>query len=155
MIDGMVALLKKEGEDDERQKEWCEGELDKAAGEQSAASEALSAQNSAISELKDQVSSLGADIDTLSTEIKALDGSVAEATLSRKKENAEYTQAMTMNEAANQLIEKAKQRLYKFYNPVLYKEPAKKELTMEEKIYADHGHSDWNEEEAASAFVQV
>jgi len=152
MIDDMVALLKKEGDDDAQQKGWCEGELAKASDDQKAAGEALSAANAAISELKDQVTALGSDISTLELEITALDGSVAEATASRKKENAEYTETMTMNEAASQLIEKAKQRLYKFYNPVLYKEPAKKELTMEEKIYADHGHSEWNE---APAFVQV
>merc|ERR1719487_869125 len=153
MIDEMVVLLKKEGEDDARQKSWCEGELSKAADEEKAAGEALNAQNAAISELKDQVASLTSDISILSTEITALDGSVAEATLSRKKENAEYTQMMTMNEAATQLIEKAKNRLNKFYNPVLYKAPPKKELTAEEKIYADHGHAEWNEE--APALVQV
>merc|ERR1719235_1794004 len=41
---------------------------------------------------------------------------------------------MHLNEAAMQLIEKAKNRLQKFYNPTLYKAPPKTEDTMEEKI---------------------
>jgi len=41
---------------------------------------------------------------------------------------------MTENNAAKQLIEKAKNRLNKFYNPALYKAPKKRELTDEEKI---------------------
>merc|ERR1719160_449079 len=41
---------------------------------------------------------------------------------------------MQLNEAAMQLIEKAKNRLQKFYNPTLYKAPPKTENTMEEKI---------------------
>merc|ERR1719265_3089064 len=39
-----------------------------------------------------------------------------------------------MNEAAMGLVEKAKNRMQKFYNPTLYKAPPKTEDTMEEKI---------------------
>merc|ERR1719335_627568 len=42
-----------------------------------------------------------------------------------------------MNEAAMGLVEKAKNRMQKFYNPTLYKAPPKKEMTMEEKIMAN------------------
>merc|ERR1719335_1278582 len=41
---------------------------------------------------------------------------------------------MQMSEAAMGLVEKAKNRLQKFYNPTLYKAPPKKEMSMEEKI---------------------
>merc|ERR1719324_1194729 len=39
-----------------------------------------------------------------------------------------------MSEAAMGLVEKAKNRMQKFYNPTLYKAPPKKEMSMEEKI---------------------
>merc|ERR1719379_3336600 len=42
-----------------------------------------------------------------------------------------------MNEAAMGLVEKAKNRMQKFYNPTLYKAPPKKEMSMEEKIMAN------------------
>ena len=35
--------------------------------------------------------------------------------------------------------EKAKNRLQKFYNPALYKEPKKKELSMEDAVYSRLG----------------
>merc|ERR1719183_3303821 len=53
-----------------------------------------------------------------------------------------------MNEAAMGLVEKAKNRMQKFYNPTLYKAPPKTEMTMEEKIITAgtfaqvHMHSD-------------
>merc|ERR1719231_1304931 len=48
-----------------------------------------------------------------------------------------------MNEVAMGLVEKAKNRMQKFYNPTLYKPPPKTEMTMEEKTIA------------AGTFVQV
>merc|ERR1719399_716663 len=71
--------------------------------------------------------------------IAALDQSVLQATAQRKKENVEYTELMASNTAAKQLIEFAKNRLNKFYNPKLYKAPPKRELTEEEKMYVAQG----------------
>merc|ERR550514_1283058 len=153
MIDGMITLLKKEGDDDLKQKEWCEGELSKAAADEASTTEEQSNGAAMISELKDQIANVADEISTLSLEIQALDASVATASLDRKSENKQYTEAMALNEAASQLIEKAKQRLFKFYNPVMYVAPPKKELSMEDKIYRDHGHSEWTEESAG--LVQV
>merc|ERR1719399_2345055 len=71
--------------------------------------------------------------------IAALDQSVLEATAQRKKENVEYTELMASNTAAKQLIEFAKNRLNKFYNPKLYKAPPKRELTEEQRITLNMG----------------
>merc|ERR1719161_3232009 len=46
---------------------------------------------------------------------------------------------MASNTAAKELIEFAKNRLNKFYNPKLYKPPPKRELSEEEKIYTSMG----------------
>ena len=54
----------------------------------------------------------------------------------------DFLQFQTENNAALQLIEKAKNRLYKFYRPNLHKEAPKQELTDEEKILAASGRSD-------------
>merc|ERR1719506_996824 len=97
-----------------------------------------------MSELSDQIASLTDQAKALENEIVALDASVAQATLQRKQENAEFTETASLNEAAVQLLEKAKQKLYKFYKPELYKEPPKNELSMEESIYAKAGRSEWN-----------
>merc|ERR1719446_307368 len=52
----------------------------------------------------------------------------------RKEEHADFLESQQLNEAAVQLVGKAKNRLQKFYNPTLYKAPPKTENTMEEKI---------------------
>merc|ERR550537_1927121 len=99
----------------------------------------MTQKEAAMAELKDQIATLADEAAELNTEIQALDASVAMASVQRKKENAEFTEMMTLNEAATQLIEKAKNRLNKFYNPVNYVAPPKKELSMEDKIYTAAG----------------
>merc|ERR1719235_1980951 len=84
--------------------------------------------------MTDAVSELTDEIATLEQDIKDLDKAVAQATEQRKEEHADFNEMQQLNEAAMQLIEKAKNRLQKFYNPTLYKAPPKKEDTMEEKI---------------------
>merc|ERR1719359_285331 len=80
--------------------------------------------------------SLAEEIATLQSEVKALDKAVAEATEQRKEEHGEYLTLQQENSAAVQLIEKAKNRLFKFYRPNLHKEAPAKELTDEEKLLA-------------------
>merc|ERR1719146_572659 len=82
------------------------------------------------------------EIAALQKDIKALDKAVAEATEQRKEEHADFLQFQTENNAALQLIDKAKNRLFKFYRPTVYKEQAKQELMDEEKILAASGRSD-------------
>merc|ERR1719236_415374 len=88
----------------------------------------------AVSEMSDEIESLAESIATLEQDIKDLDKAVAQATEQRKEEHEDYLEMMQLNEAAVGLVEKAKNRLQKFYNPTLYKAPPKKEDTMEEKI---------------------
>ena len=51
-----------------------------------------------------------------------------------------------------QLIKKAQNRLYKFYNPVLYKAPPKRELTEEEAIAKSAG---FGAPPASASFVEA
>merc|ERR1719174_3020912 len=134
MIDDMVVLLGKQQADDETQKGYCETEFETAADEEAAAKTKLSETDAKLSELTDTIGTLMEEISTLETGIAALDKSTADATEQRKEEHAAYVAQMQMNEAAMGLVEKAKNRLQKFYNPTLYKAPPKKEMSMEEKI---------------------
>merc|ERR1719321_2330411 len=140
MIDNMVKILGDEQGEDDKHKEFCNTEIDKAAGEEAT-----------ITEVSDAIATISSDVAALTEQIKELDKSVATATESRKAEHAEYTETQALNEAANALVEKAKQRLYKFYNPNLYVAPAKKELSMEDSLYVKAGR----EEFASPALVQI
>merc|ERR1719161_1097735 len=82
------------------------------------------------------------DIATLTATIKALDASVATATAQRKDENEEYKNLIASDSAAKELLEIAKNRLNQFYNPSLYKPPAKTELSAESRIVSNMGNPD-------------
>merc|ERR1719388_257661 len=104
--------------------------------------EAISASEAAIEEMTDESATLADEIKRLGKEVKDLDKAVAEATEQRKEEHGEFITFQTENNAALQLIEKAKNKLFKFYRPNQYKEAPVKELTEEEKILAASGRSD-------------
>merc|ERR1719301_85557 len=141
-IDGMVKVLGKEQTDDDTQKDFCDKDLAKSEAEKASTEEAIANSKAAIEEAKDASAATAAEIADLQAEVKALDKAVADATEQRKEEHGDFLQYQTEMNAAMQLIEKAKNRLFKFYRPELHKEAPKKELTDEEKILAASGRSD-------------
>merc|ERR1719454_2478659 len=64
---------------------------------------------------------------------------VVEATEQRKQENEDYTELMAQDSAAKDVINFAKNRLNKFYNPKLSKAPPKRELSEEDRITVNMG----------------
>merc|ERR1712232_286590 len=91
------------------------------------------------------------ELKALAAGIAQLDKDVAEATEQRKQENAEYTELMSLDTQAKELLGIAKNRLNKFYNPKLYNPPPKEELTREERISENFGVSTKTAEEQAAA----
>merc|ERR1719263_1314130 len=85
------------------------------------------------------IETITAEIKALSDGIMELDRNVASATATRKAEHADYVAELAANSAAVGIIEFAKNRLNKFYNPKLYKAPPKRELTEEERITLNMG----------------
>merc|ERR1719482_2160306 len=142
MIDGMSAVLKEEQKNDDAQKAFCDKDMASSAATKADTEEEIQASEALIEETKESSASLAEEVATLQKEIVTLDKAVAEATEQRKEEHADALQFQTENNAALQLIEKAKNRLLKFYRPTEYKEPPKQELTDEEKILAASGRSD-------------
>merc|ERR1719271_1892109 len=129
MIDDMVVLLGKQQKEDEKQKAYCEDEFDKAADEEAASKTKLAQTDATLAELTDSIGTLMEEISGLGASIASLDKEVADATEQRKEEHAAYVAQMQMNEAAMGLVDKAKNRMQKFYNPTLYKAPPKTENT--------------------------
>jgi uncharacterized coiled-coil DUF342 family protein len=115
MIDDMVTLLGKEQKDDDKQKEFCRDEFDKAADEEVAAKEKIASITAVVEEDTDTITQLEEEIKTLTEEVAALDKSVVVATEQRKEEHEESVSAAQMNQAAVELVGKAKSRLEKFY----------------------------------------
>merc|ERR1719271_456719 len=149
MIDGMATVSGKEQKDDDAQKKFCDDDLAKSEAEKASTEEAIATSEAAIAEMTSSSENLAEEIATLQSEIKALDKAVADATEQRKEEHGEFLTFQTENSAAVQLIEAAKNRLFKFYRPNLHKAEARRELTEEEKVEMAAGAPDPRDAEEA------
>merc|ERR1719321_2530351 len=132
MIDGMNEVLEGEQVADDKQDVWCLAELDKAKEEAKATEEDVGDLSAAIDDQRDKIAGIASEIEALKKGLEDLDKSVAEATEQRKDEHAEYIDEAASNQAAVELLGMAKNRLNKFYNPTLYKEP---EPVAEEEFF--------------------
>merc|ERR1719172_415511 len=153
-IDGMIDVLGKEQTDDDTQKAFCDEEFTKSAATKKETEDKLASLAASIEEMSATVATLKSEIETLTAEIKALDKAVADATEQRKEEHAMFLQTQAEGSAAVQLIEAAKNKLNKFYNPTLYKAPERRELTEEEKIAVANGAVDPRDAEEAAVAGQ-
>merc|ERR1719352_373506 len=97
-IDGMIDVLGKEQDDDDKQKVFCDEEFTKSAAEKKETEEKLASLAASIEEMSATVATLKSEIETLTAEIKALDKAVAEATETRKEEHATFLQAQAENQ---------------------------------------------------------
>jgi hypothetical protein len=141
MIDGMEKVLHEDQKNDDTQKAFCDKDLEKSHSEQKEAEEAIAAGAAFVEETTAESEATAAEITSLQKEIKDLDKAVSEATEQRKEEHADFLVFQQQSAAALQLIDKAKNRLVKFYRPKMYKEPPKAELSEEEQILQATGFS--------------
>jgi len=123
MIDGMIEVLGKEQKDDEKHKDWCVSENQKADDDAATAKSTIESLDAEMANLEDEISTLKDDIAALAEGISTLDKDVAQATEQRKTEHAEYLENAQLTEAGIGLLGKAKNRMQKFYNPSLYVAP--------------------------------
>merc|ERR1719460_894110 len=126
MIDNLVVELKAEQGLDNDKKEDCLSELDKAEDKHKGLELDIGDLEKAIADGEESIATLASEIKALTKGIKDLDKSVAEATETRKEEHDDYVETLAANTAAKDLLEFAKNRLNKFYNPKLYKAPPKR-----------------------------
>merc|ERR1719217_1194257 len=129
MINDMVVLLGKEQDEDDNKKTYCENEFDKADDKKKELEISISDIEKAIDDADEAMATTVTEIKTLEEAIIALDREVAAATVQRKEEHADFEAQKANDAAVIQLIEVAKNRPNKFYNPKLYKPPPKRELS--------------------------
>merc|ERR1719201_3210817 len=135
----MVVTLGAEQTDDDVQKEWCGKEFDTSEDKAKELKRAIKGLEAQIAETEENIATLTDELSALEKGIRELDKMVAEATDTRKEEHALFVQTSAENNAALQLLDVAKNRLNKFYNPAVYKPPPKRELTEEERLYVASG----------------
>merc|ERR1719281_2009443 len=120
MVEEMETVLKEEQASDDAQKSFCDKDIEKSDKEQKDTEEEIASSAALIEECKEASAATADEIALLQKEIKELDLAVAEATEQRKEEHGEYIQFMEENNAAVQLLQKAKNKLNKFYRPSQY-----------------------------------
>jgi len=134
MIDDLVATLKTEQNDDEDKKEYCSAQFDASDDKKKELEKAVSDLETSIANAKEDAAKLTEEIASLEAGMKELDKTVLEATEQRKEENEDFKELMASDTAAKELLNFAKNRLNKFYNPKLYQPPPKTELSKEDRI---------------------
>jgi len=151
MIDDLVAQLGKEQEDDDAHLKWCSAEFDTSEDTEKDLKRRISGLETKISETETGIATLIDELAILKQGIKDTDKAVEEATTQRKDEHKEFVASAAENNAALQLLEVAKNRMNKFYNPSLYVAPTQRPLTQEEQIYVNSGGADPRIAEAEAA----
>jgi len=146
MIDELVATLKKEQQDDETKKEYCNTQLDQSDDKKKELEHEISNLETSIATAKEDIATFKSEIANLKAGIIALDKSVAEATKNRKAEHEENEELIASNSAAKEILNLAKNRLNKFYNPKLAKATAPAKATAFVQIMA---HSQLSKEAPA------
>merc|ERR1719210_1107302 len=139
MIDEMIATLQIEQADDDHKKEYCSVQLDMTEDKKKVLETAVSDREVAIENAKEGIAKLTEEIAALKAGITELDKMVMEATEQRKVENGDFKEKMASNTAAKELLNFAKNRLNKFYNPKLYKAPPPADVSEEDRLYAAQG----------------
>jgi septal ring factor EnvC (AmiA/AmiB activator) len=127
MIDNMVEVLHDEDVNDEHKKDYCANEtasFTQLLADKEAHHEAVEKQ---IAVLESEIEQLIADIKALEEQINWLDQQVLAAGVQRKKEHDEFYVSYQGMDVAQQLIDKAANRLQQFYNPSMFAgiQPAK------------------------------
>merc|ERR1719263_1686433 len=142
MIDELVTQLGKEQEDDDSHLKWCSAEFDTSEDSEKDLKRRISGLETKISETETGIATLIDELAVLKKGIKETDKAVEEATTQRKDEHKEFVATAAENNAALQLLEVAKNRMNKFYNPAVYVAPTQRPLTEEEQIYVNSGGAD-------------
>merc|ERR1719225_1430464 len=123
-----------------QKKEYCAKEFDAADDKKKGLERAFSDLETVIENAQEDIAKLAEEINVLKAAIKELDKNVMEATEQRKEENEDFKELMASDTAAKELMKFAKNRLNKFYNPKLYKPPAKTELSSVFAQVSQHSH---------------
>lgn len=133
MIDKMVQLLDKEQKDDEKEREFCERQIDEIQDKIKEQTRDVGDAVEKARALTSMKNNLNDQIKELMNEIKEKAQDFQEANAIRGKQNEQYVKEKADMTAAVQLLQKAMNRLQKFFNEKIYVKP-----TPPPKTFFDH-----------------
>jgi len=124
MIDDMVAILAQEQTADDEKKALCERQVDTHEDNIKELEADIKENKQTIDGLNANIEDLNEGITSLTNTIASLDKQVAEATATRQAEHALFTENMADNTKAKAILEKAKNRMARYYTPNTYNKNA-------------------------------
>lgn len=139
MIDDMIKTLKADQTHDETTLNTCNENFNQNEKDTKETTQTIASLEAEIESLAARIEELKELINKKEEEIAELDKQAKEATELRAEENKEFLDLVALNNSAVQLIEKAKNKLHRFYNPGQYKAPEERELTEEERLLQGAG----------------
>merc|ERR1719191_668245 len=117
MINNMVEVLHNDDVNDEHKKDFCANETEAYYQLEQEKLHLVDQLTATIDKNTGELKAVVEDIKMLEEEIYTLDKEVSLATAQRKKEHTEFVNTFATMETARRLIDKAANRLQKFYNP--------------------------------------
>merc|ERR1711957_1047023 len=100
LIDDLVVVLKKEQNDDNDKREYCNEQFDQADDKKKGLERTIADVETVIAESTEGVATLAEELKALKAGIVAVDKQVVEATEQRKEEDAAHKELMQSNTAA-------------------------------------------------------
>jgi len=115
LIDNMISLLGKEGNDDKIKKNMCEVDFTRNGDKKAQLENGIKANSAEVANLKDNLALVIKEMQKIRQDLADLDKTVKEATEQRKEENAAFSQMLSETNQAVGILEVAKNRLKEFY----------------------------------------
>merc|ERR1719326_759938 len=97
MIDELTVQLKKEQEEDDAKKQYCNDKFDELEDTKKVLQQDISDLETAIEDAKETIGNLKVEIEALDDGIRALDKEVEEATETRQKEHEDFSETFAAN----------------------------------------------------------
>lgn len=117
MVQNMIMTMAADQKEDNEQLAWCKGETETVENQLSSVREEVKTFKQKLEEVKNEVKVAGDEIAVLQTEVQTLDAAVAEATATRKQQQALYVQTISELNIASGLLKKASERMAEQYAP--------------------------------------
>jgi len=115
LIDNMIRLLGKEGNDDKIKKEMCVVYLAKNTEKKGNLETGIKSKAAEVANLKDNLAVVTKDMAKMRADLAELDKTVKQATSQRKEENQAFTQMLSETNQAVGILEVARKRLKSYY----------------------------------------
>jgi hypothetical protein len=139
LIDDMITLLEQEQVDDDQKVEYCNTMISKVEDKTRELTRTHKDVQASLDQRSEILATLSDEIRTLHKEVAQLDKLVSDATYDRKSQNEEYRELMSSNNAAKELLQFAKDRLNKFYNPTQFAQTSKHNLPQDTEELTELG----------------